>query len=245
MAGNISCRLFGRPGPRRQFESRKIETRRDGAAAKRPITERLHRLPGMSRHDRLRALAGGEIAAERQALDASRRRRDFKRQRRAGIPMPNLDGVDPVPVRALAAPEQKIDRGRRRARSRHLLQIAKRLAKISALRMRLEIEKPDHGIRGQRLRGKGYRQNRFLRSRISANTFQAGLPPRPSDFASSALSARRNGLAAFSAPIVAGMVGAPAPISFATSSARAASALLCGSMCLAKRILAWVYSWPQ
>jgi hypothetical protein len=80
---------------------------------------------------------------------------------------------------------------------------------------------------------------------LSANTFQAGLPLRPSDVASAASSARKNGLAAFSAPMVAGMVGLPAATSLATSSARAASALLFGSIVLAKWILASVYSWPQ
>src|SRR5271169_1359013 len=111
---------------------------------------------------------------------------------------------------------------------------------MPAFRMRLEIEEPDH-LAGVELRF----QNRFLRSRISANTFQAGLPARPSDCATSATSARRNGLAAFSAPIVAGMVGLSAATSRATSSARAASALLSGSTVLAKRILDCVYSWPQ
>src|ERR1700680_2873142 len=106
--------------------------------------------------------------------------------------------------------------------------------------MRLEGERPNDGARGQ-----GGPQNRFLRSRISANTFHAGLPDRPSDFATSASSARRNGLAAFSAAIVAGMVGSPAASCCLTTSARAASALLFGSMVLAKRILASVYSWPQ
>src|ERR1700728_2787248 len=88
-------------------------------------------------------------------------------------------------------------------------------------------------------------QDRFLRSRISANTFQAGLPASPSDWATSAISARRNGLAPFSAPIVAGIVGLSAARSRATSSARAASALLFGSIVLAKRMFDWVYSWPQ
>src|SRR6516225_6474445 len=50
------------------------------------------------------------------------------------------------------------------------------------------------------------RQDLFLRSRISANTFHAGLPVSPTDFATSGTSARRNGFAAFSAPMVDGMV---------------------------------------
>ena len=88
-------------------------------------------------------------------------------------------------------------------------------------------------------------QKRFSRARISANTFQAGLPASPTDCATSGTSARRNGFAAFSAPMVAGIVGFPVARSRSTSSARAASAVLLGSMVLAKRILAAVYSWPQ
>src|SRR5262252_7115867 len=111
---------------------------------------------------------------------------------------------------------------------------------MAALRMRLEIEHPDDVLCAQ----PGH-QKRFFRSRISAKTFHAGCPASPSDLASAASSARRNGLAAFSWPMVAGMVGLPAARSLATSSARAASALLPGSMVLANRILASVYSWPQ
>jgi len=61
----------------------------------------------------LRALAGGEIAAEHDALAAARRR-NFELERRARVPMPDLDRVDAMPVRTLAARQQKIDRGGRR-----------------------------------------------------------------------------------------------------------------------------------
>src|SRR5215831_8649266 len=89
------------------------------------------------------------------------------------------------------------------------------------------------------------RQDLFLRSRISANTFHAGLPASPTDFATSGTSARRNGFAAFSAPMVDGMVGSRAARSLSTSVARARSAALSGSTVLAKATLALVYSWPQ
>src|SRR5438876_11275375 len=65
------------------------------------------------------------------------------------------------------------------------------------------------------------RQDLFLRSRISANTFHAGSPVSPTDFATSGTSARRNGFAAFSAPMVDGMVGSLAARSFSTSVSRA------------------------
>src|SRR5207248_6190319 len=88
-------------------------------------------------------------------------------------------------------------------------------------------------------------QELFLRSRISANTFQAGWPAMPTDLAISGRSARRNGFAAFSPPIVDGMVGLPAASRFATCFARSANAVFPGSMVFANCILAWVYSWPQ
>src|SRR6516225_5161473 len=94
-------------------------------------------------------------------------------------------------------------------------------------------------------RGRGSRQDLFLRSRISANTFHAGLPARPTDFATSGTSARRNGFAAFSAPMIDGIVGSFAARSFSTSVSRARSAALAGSTVLAKAMLALVYSWPQ
>src|ERR1700722_595237 len=181
-----------------------------------------------------------DVTAERHALDASFALRDFELKRRAGMPMPDFDRIDAVPVRAFAARQQKIDRGRCRASALDLARVAKHLTEMPAFRMRFQIEQPDD-VAG----GKAAAQNRFLRSRISANTFHAGLPARPSDFATSAASARRNGLAAFSAPIVAGMVGLPAASCCLTCSARAASALLFGSMVLAKRMFASVYSWPQ
>jgi len=62
---------------------REFETRRDRAADKRPVAETMRRLPGVRRHDGLRAFAGGEIAPERHALAASLFLRDFERQWRA------------------------------------------------------------------------------------------------------------------------------------------------------------------
>ncbi len=198
------------------------------------------RLPGLSRHDGLRLFAGREIGAERQALDTSRLGGDFERKRRAGVPMPDLDRIDAVPVRALAASEQKIDRGRSSA-AVALPARRESFAEMPALRMRLKVEQPDHIERGEDGSVKIGSYARGFPRTPSRPDCRQGQPTSPLR----ALSARRNGLSAFSAPIVAGIVGLPAASSFATSSARAASALLFGSMVLAKRILASVYSWPQ
>src|SRR5438045_9724250 len=124
-----------------------------------------------------------------------------------------------MPLLQLNDHEQKINGRGVRTSIDSLPRIAKGLAEMSAFRMRLEIEHPDQALCGQRRH-----QERFFRSRISANTFQAGWPASPSDLARAGSSARRNGLAAFSAPIVAGMVGLAAGLSLATSSGRGTSA---------------------
>ena len=63
-------------------------------------------------------------------------------QRRAAVIVPDLDRVDAVPVRALAARQQKQDRGRGGAAVDHT-GIAEGLAIVPAFRMRLEIERAD------------------------------------------------------------------------------------------------------
>jgi hypothetical protein len=69
--------------------------------------------------------------------------RYLERQRAAGMEVPDLDGIDPMPVRALAAREQEIDRGRKRA-SVDRAGMAEGFAKMAALRMRLEIEQTNY-----------------------------------------------------------------------------------------------------
>ena len=103
------------------------------------------RLPNVSRHDRLRAFARGKVRPERHALDGVvLGGRDLESERRSGVVMPGLDRIDPVPVRALAARKQEVDRGRCRAPALHRAGVAERLAKMSALGMRLEIEQANH-----------------------------------------------------------------------------------------------------
>jgi len=105
------------------------------------------------RHDRLRALAGGKIASQRHALDPTPGIvRNLELKRRAGMIVPGLGRIDPVPVRALAARQQKIDRGRCRAPAFDGPRVTKRLAEMPALGMRLEIEQADH-LGGGRHRG--------------------------------------------------------------------------------------------
>src|SRR5262245_21540680 len=74
----------------------------------------------------------------------------FELERRAAIPVPNLDRVDLVPARNLARLEQEQDRGRVRAAVRPC-RVAERLAEPAAFRMRLEVMLPDHVLGGRRV----------------------------------------------------------------------------------------------
>src|SRR5262249_18391940 len=131
----------GRPIVRGYLEGLELESGRNGAADQRPLTESLRGLPRVRRHYGLRPLAGGEIGSQREAFDrAVGVERDLERERRAGVIVPDLDRIDLVPMRALAAREQVIGRGRCRARAVHHTRVAERLAKMSALGMGLEIE---------------------------------------------------------------------------------------------------------
>jgi hypothetical protein len=82
----------------------------------------------------------------------------------------------------------------------------------------------------------------FFRALISVNTASAGLPAMPMPAATSARSARRNGLASFSSPMVTGMVGRPSSIWRLACASRAASTGLSGSMVRANLMFASVYS---
>src|SRR5712691_225401 len=56
----------------------------------------------------------------------------------------DLDRIDAMPVRALAARQQEIDRGRGGARTVDRAWVAEGLAKMAAFGMRLELEQRDH-----------------------------------------------------------------------------------------------------
>src|SRR5882757_5677413 len=160
--------------------------------------------------------------------------------------MPDLDRIDAMPVRTLAARQQEIDRGRPRTAAGIGAGIAKRLAIMPAFRMRLEFEPRDdlggtHPSSARRER----HQDLFLRSRNSPNTSAALAPFMCSLTATAGSSARRNTLAFFSSPSSTGIVGLFSARSFATSAARACSAGLSDSTVSANLTLDAVYSWPQ
>src|SRR5882757_636732 len=146
-----------------------------------------------------------------------------------------------MPVRALAARQQKIDRGGQRTAVGVGALITKRLAIMAAFRVRLEVKPRDDVGSGRRQA----HQDLFLRSRNSPNTSAALAPFMCSFSATDGSSARRNTLAFFSSPSSVGTVGLLSARSFVTSSARAFSAALSGSTVSANLTLEAVYSWPQ
>src|SRR6202008_1197875 len=114
--------------------------------------------------------------------------------------VPDLHRIDAVPVRAVAARQEIVDRGGVRAAIGVDTLVAKRLAVITALRMRAELEtRNDVGGRQH--------QDLFLRSRNSPNTSAALAPFMCSFCATAGSSARRNTLAFFSSPSSVGIVG--------------------------------------
>jgi len=94
------------PPVRRQFELRKIEPGRHGASNQRPVACACRGLPGLRGHDGLRHVACGEIRTENDAAPVAIG--DLQRQRTPGVIVPDLDRVDAMPVRTLAARQQKI-----------------------------------------------------------------------------------------------------------------------------------------
>src|SRR5262249_14272945 len=71
-------------------------------------------------------------------------------QRCSRVPMPTFGSVHPVPMRMLAAREQKVDRGRGGPLSVHQLRVAEDLAEVAAFRVRLQFKQLDDFGRTQR-----------------------------------------------------------------------------------------------
>src|SRR4029077_8936781 len=99
----------------RQLEVLEVKARRHRAAAERPVTEGLRRLPSVSRHHRLRPFAVSKVASKHHVFDASLALRNFQLKRRAGVPVPAFAAFYAMRGRPLAARKQEIDRSRRRA----------------------------------------------------------------------------------------------------------------------------------
>lgn len=104
--------LTGRPSGRRHFETGIVEAGCHGAADECVGAEAFGRLPAIGRNDGLRPLATQKIGTQHDYLDRRPVRRAVERERRAGMVVPDLDGVaNPVPVRTLSGFQQVVDRG--------------------------------------------------------------------------------------------------------------------------------------
>ena len=93
----------------------------------------------VGRHHELRALAGREIGPEVMRASIVPVGADGDDERRAGVPVPGLGGIDAVPLRNLADIEQKEDGGGGRA-AVDLARVAKSLAIPAALGVRLQLQ---------------------------------------------------------------------------------------------------------
>src|SRR5581483_3633644 len=133
--------LFWPPAGRGEFEIIELEAGRHGAADQSPVAQRFRGLPGARRDRELRHLVGVNVGAQRHdlllgAVD------HFELERAAGVIVPDLDGVDAVPVRALAAGQQEQDGGRSGA-AVMAARVAEGLAVMPAFGMRLEPQLAD------------------------------------------------------------------------------------------------------
>src|SRR6266852_9245909 len=229
-----------RPALGRYLERRKIKTGCDRTAHQGPVAGAFGSLPRVYGDNGLRHFARGDVRTKPDAALAAIVG-NLQAQRVACIIMPDLHRIDAMPVRAFAPRQQEMDRGGQRTSAGVDASIAKSLAIMPAFRMRLQLE-PLNDVGGG---GQPNHQDLFLRSRNSPNTSAALLPFIRTPAATEGSSARRNTFAFFSSPSSVGTVGLLSARSRFTSSARAFSAALSGSMVSANLTLAAVYSWPQ
>src|SRR4051812_17278706 len=97
------------PALGRHFEAVKGESGRHGAAHQRPGTERARCLPAEARHDHLRSFALAEIRAEAMHIDMPAIMREAEIQWRARMPVPDLIGIDAMPMTDLAFAQEIVD----------------------------------------------------------------------------------------------------------------------------------------
>src|SRR3546814_5757590 len=122
----------------------------------------------LHRHDALRPLAGGDVGTERQLRHGGAGFcREAEPQGRAGMPVPDLDRIDAVPVRALARLQQEIDRRRARPAGGVGLRITEGLGEIPTFGMRLQAERGDDLVCGHAYRSEEHTSELQSLMRIS------------------------------------------------------------------------------
>src|SRR5262249_19091993 len=142
--GGLEHHALRRPAGGSQLETGKIECRGNGAADQGPGAKRTGALPSPRRHRRLRPFISLQIDAEPMADRLLVFADDGEFERRPGMVVPELDGIDAVPMRHLACLQQVVDRGHVTARLIPVMAMAVDLAEMSALGMRLEPKPFDH-----------------------------------------------------------------------------------------------------
>ena len=100
-----------------------------------------------NRNEGLRAFAGGEVGSEPDGLGAGRAIVAPEQEGCAGVEMPKLGDVDPMPVTSLTAFQEIVDRARELSAVR-AGNILERLAIMSAFRMRRQAKQPDDVVTG-------------------------------------------------------------------------------------------------
>lgn len=118
-----------------------VNAGRDRAADEGLVTGRLRCLPPAGRHPQLWLLAGGQIDAEHRFVRRGRGVRCApERQRCTSVEVPQLVGVDSMPVRPVPIAQEEVD-GRTRAAGVGSGVVAPRLAEDAAFRMRRQVER--------------------------------------------------------------------------------------------------------
>jgi hypothetical protein len=97
----------------------------------------------MCRHHHLEPVDARDVGAEPEIPRLSGMFGDRQRQRRPGLPQPDLRGIDTVPMRDLARRQQELD-CRRGAAAAIRRAVAPHLGIVPALRMGCETQAADH-----------------------------------------------------------------------------------------------------
>lgn len=187
------CRGGRGPAGRGELEALELEGGADGAGNQGPRCdsgggEGAGGLPGMGGDDALEHVAGGKVGAKEGGGGGG-----AELERAAGLPEPELGGVDPVPVARFAGGQQE-ENGGAGAAGAVGRGVAPGLAVVTALGVRLEAEGGDDGGGLEGGVAEVYRKV-SLRLRRSARAATVG--------------ARRKGLQASSSDRRLGTVGLP------------------------------------
>jgi hypothetical protein len=139
----------GGPVGRGELEAFELEGGADGAGDEGGAVGGVGGLPGPGGDQDLGLLAGGQVRAEDVDGDRLVALLDAQGHGGAEVVQPELVGVDPVPIRPLALPQQEVDRGPR-ASAAVARVVTPGLPVVTPLGVRLEAEVLDDlvGVHG-------------------------------------------------------------------------------------------------